>query len=136
MNLVDTSGWVEYFFDGPNAAHFAVPIEEPSSCVVSVICLYEVFKKVRQTGDEAGALRAVAQMKEGRVVPVSEEIALSAAVISVRHGLPMADSLIYAAAQIEKARVWTQDEHFRDLPDVSFVPAKMAHSGRRAKKRS
>lgn len=135
MNLVDTSGWLEYFFGGPNASYFSAPIEEPENLIVSAICLYEVFKKVNQVADEAHALRAVAQMKQGRVIPVTEEIAFKAALISIKHALPMADSLIYATGQIERAVVWTQDKDFRGLPEVNFKRARTKAASRRTKGR-
>ena len=124
MNLVDTSAWIEYFFGGPNAGHFAAPIEDMEHLLVSVVCLYEVFKKVSLVADEARAFRAVAQMKQGRVVPLNEEIALGAATISLRHGLPMADSFIYATAQSEGAVVWTQDSDFKGLVGVDYREAR------------
>ncbi len=120
MNLVDTSGWIEYFFLGKNASFFSAPIEKTEELIVPVICIYEVFKKVNQAADEARALMAIAQMKQGRVIPVSEEIALKAALISIKHSLAMADSLIYAIGQNEKTLIWTQDVDFKDLPGVKF----------------
>jgi len=124
VNLVDTSAWIEYFFDGGNAAYFAVAIEDTEHLLVPVVCLYEVFKKVNLVADEARAFRAVAQMKQGRVVELSEELALRAAAVSLRHKLPMADSFIYATAQAEGAVVWTQDSDFRDLVDVNYREAR------------
>lgn len=121
MNLVDTSGWIEYFFGGPNAAFFAAPIEDVENLVVPVICLYEVFKKVNIVADEARGLQAVAQMKQGKIVDVTEDVALSGALISLKHELPMADSLIYATAQAYDAVVWTQDAHFRSLAGVKYT---------------
>ncbi len=59
-------------------------------------------------------------MKQGRVVDVTEDIALSAALISLQHKLPMADSLIYATAKAHEATVWTQDEHFQDFEGVGY----------------
>ena len=120
MNLVDTSAWIEYFFAGPNASHFAKPIEQTDDLIVSVICLYEVFKKINVVADEARALRAIAQMKHGRVIDVTEDVALSAALISIQHKLPMADSLIYATAKTRGAMVWTQDADFEHLPNVNY----------------
>ena len=122
MNLVDTSGWIAYFFGGPNAAFFSPAIENTRKLVVSTVCMYEVFKKVCAAAGEKQALETVAQMKQGRVVPVSEEIALRAAQLSLRHRIPMADSIIYATALREKATVWTQDEDFKNLPNVRFKP--------------
>jgi predicted nucleic acid-binding protein len=120
MNLVDTSAWIEYFFSGPNASHFAKPIEQTDDLIISVICLYEVFRKINMVADEARALRSVAQMKHGRVVDVTEDVALSAALISIQHKLPMADSLIYATAKTHGATVWTQDADFKHLPNVNY----------------
>ena len=120
MNLVDTSGWIEYFFGGPNASYFAPPIEDTEQLLVPVVCLYEVFKKVSSVADNARALRCVAQMKQGQVVVLGEEIALCAAAISLKHKLPMADSFIYATAQLAGAAVWTQDTDFSGLPGVNY----------------
>lgn len=123
MNLVDTSGWIEYFFGGPNARFFSVPVEATSDLIVPVICLFEVFKKVNLAADEARALQAVAHMNQGTVVDLTESIALSAALLSIRHKLPMVDSTILAIARTYDALVWTQDSHFSDLPGVKFIEA-------------
>jgi predicted nucleic acid-binding protein len=123
MNIVDTSGWIEYFFDGPNASYFSVPIEDTSNLVVPVICLYEVFKKVILAADQSKALQTVAQMKQGRVIKLDEEIALNAALVSLQNRLPMADSIIYATGMLEKAIIWTQDIDFNGLPGVNYKEA-------------
>ncbi len=136
MNLVDTSGWIEYFFGGSNAAYFTLPIETVGDLIVPVICLYEVFKKVNLVADEARALQAVAQMKQGHVVDVTEDIALSAALISLNEKLPMADSLIYATARTHRATLWTQDDHFSSLPNVNYKKARTKDSRRRSKRRT
>jgi predicted nucleic acid-binding protein len=120
MNVVDTSGWVEFLFEGHNAGVFAPLIEDVDNLVVPVICLYEVFKKVNAVADEAKALQAIGQMKQGRVTDVSEPIALRAALISLKHRLPMADSLILSTAWSEQATLWTQDKHFSGLPGVEY----------------
>jgi predicted nucleic acid-binding protein len=120
MNVVDTSGWIEFFFGGKNAGCFAPQIEDTERLIVPVICLYEVFKKVNLVADEAKALLAVAQMKQGRIVEVTEAIALQAALISIRYRLPMADSIILSTVWAEQATLWTQDEHFKGLPGVEY----------------
>jgi predicted nucleic acid-binding protein len=124
MNLVDTSGWIEYFFGGSNASFFAEPIEDTDELVVPGVCLYEVFKKINQDVDEARALQAVAQMKQGQVMEVTEEIALRAALISLRYKLPMAESFVYATGQMEGAVIWTQDSDFKNLPGVRYKQAR------------
>ncbi len=120
MNVVDSSAWLEYFVDGPNADFFSEPIEDIKNLVVPTISLYEVFKKVLAETGEAEAFRALAQMKMGRVVDLDEEIALSAARISIENRMPMADSIIMATARFHKAILWTQDEHFREMSGVKF----------------
>ena len=120
MNLVDTSGWLEYFADTPSAKHFAKAIESTSTLIVPTIVLYEVFKKVRTQLGEDKAFVAVAQLKLGTVTAVDEAVALLAAKLSSDHKLPMADALIYATAQLRGATVYTQDAHFRELPGVKY----------------
>ena len=129
MDIVDSSGWIEYFFAGSNGTFFSPPIEDTDNLVVPVICLYEVFKKVNAVADEARALQIIAQMKQGRVVDVTEEVALKASLISLKHKLPMADSLILSTAFALDATLWTQDEHFKHLQNVNFIEARTKPSG-------
>ena len=120
MNLVDTSGWLEYMFEGPNATLFAPPIEDTANLVVPVICLYEVFKKVLQVADESRALKAIGHMKLGHTIELTEDLALNAALLSIRHTIPMADAFIYATTLQHSATLWTQDSHFQYLPHVEY----------------
>ena len=122
MNVVDSSAWLEFFADGPNAAEFADPLGERDSLIVPTITIYEVFKVVcRQRGEDA-ALQAAALMQQGRVVELTPSLAMVAARTSLELGLPMADSIILATARLHDALLWTQDEHFRDLPGVRYFP--------------
>ena len=135
MNVVDTSGWMEFLFEGNNAGVFAPLIEDVDNLLVPVICLYEVFKKVNAIADEPKALQAVGQMKQGRVIEVTEAIALRASLISLKHRLPMADSLILSTTWSEQATLWTQDEHFVGLPGVEYKAARTRAPGARGKPR-
>jgi len=120
MNIVDTSAWLEYFTDSPNAKHFAPVIEDTKHLAVPVICLYEVFKKTLQERGEHDALQAVGLMNQGLVIPLDAPLALIAAQISAELKLPMADSIVLATARSVNGIVWTQDADFKDLPGVKF----------------
>jgi predicted nucleic acid-binding protein len=120
MNTVDSSAWLEYFADGPNAAFFAPPIERTAELVVPSLTLYEVFKRILQQRDEGDALRAVAIMQQGTVVDLDSSLAVAAARLSVDTRLPMADSIILATARRYQATLWTQDADFDGLPGVRY----------------
>lgn len=124
MNLVDSAGWIEFFFGASNAAFFEPAIKKTSDLIVPVICLYEVFKKTCLVADERMAMELIAQMKLGQIVDIDQKIALSAASLSMARKLPMADSLIYATAREYGAELWTQDDHFKNLPNVHYIDAK------------
>jgi toxin FitB len=94
MNVVDSSGLLEYFADDSNADFFAPAIEAVSELVVPSLSFYEVFKRVLQQKTEDEALRAVAVMMQGSVVNLTPSISLTAALLSVKHHLPMADSIM------------------------------------------
>ncbi len=121
-NTVDSSAWVEYFIDGPNATFFSAAIENIASLVVPSISLHEVFKKTLQNQSEGHALRAVAQMKQGLVRDLDEEVALNAARLSFQLNLPMVESIVLATARANNARLWTQDECFRGIDGVNYKP--------------
>lgn len=122
MNVVDSSGWLEYFGNGPNAGFFAKVIERTPALVVPTVSVYEVFKRVLQQRGEGDALQAVAVMQQGLVAELSGTMALSAARISVDLGLPMADSIMLATARAYDATLWTQDADFEGVPGVNYVP--------------
>lgn len=118
MNVVDSSGWLEYFADGPNAEAFSKPLSDRSSLVVPTITVYEVFKVVlRQRGEDA-AFQAAALMQQGKVVELSPSLAMLAAKTSLDLSLPMADSIILETARQHQAILWTQDEDFSGIESV------------------
>jgi predicted nucleic acid-binding protein len=121
MNVVDSSGWLEYFADGPNAQFFAKAIESTDELVVPAVSLYEVFKRVIQQRGDGDALQAVAVMRQGQVVELSGSLALAAARLSIDLGLPMADSIMLATARAWDAILWTQDSDFKSVPGVRYV---------------
>lgn len=122
MNVVDSSAWLEYFADGPNASFFARAIEDTGKLVVPTLSLYEVFKRILQQRSEGEALRAIAVMQQGTVVELDARIALSAARTSLDLKLPLADSVMLATARAFEATFWTQDEHFRGITGVRYRP--------------
>ncbi len=122
MNIVDSSGWLEYYSGGPNAEYFLPPLQEPSALIVPTITIYEVFKVVlRETGENA-ALQAIAAMQQGTVVDLTASIALNAARLSMQNNLPMADSIILETAISYDCIIWTQDSDFENLQQVRFFP--------------
>ena len=120
MNVVDSSAWLEYFGDGPNAGEFADAIADTERLVVPSITLFEVFKRIRLQRDLGAALYAVAQMQRVRVVDLDANLAVAAAELSAESGLPMADSIILATARFEDATLWTQDADFEGLEHVEY----------------
>ncbi|MBK8550000.1 MAG: type II toxin-antitoxin system VapC family toxin [Ignavibacteria bacterium] len=120
MNLVDSSGWLEYFTDGKNSKLFAPAIEDNDNLIVSSINLYEVYKKVMTQRSENDAKDAAGLMMQAKIIEVNASIAVKAARLSCKMNIPMADSIIYITAQVSNAIVWTQDYDFKDLEGVKF----------------
>ncbi|MBV8341188.1 MAG: type II toxin-antitoxin system VapC family toxin [Gammaproteobacteria bacterium] len=120
MNVVDSSGWLEYFADGPNAGQFARPIEATRALLVPTLSLFEVFRRIAQQRGEDAALRAVAVMEQGKVVDLDRATALAAARLSIELRLAMADSIMLATAQRNGATFWTQDADFAQLSGTRY----------------
>jgi toxin FitB len=121
MNIVDSSGWVEYFSNGKNAEFFIPPIQDVENLLVPTICIYEVFKRILMDLGEENALQAVGIMSYGRAVELDRKIAIDAAQISLELKLAMADSIILATARANAATLWTKDAHFKDIEGVNYI---------------
>ena len=124
MNVVDSSGWVEYLIDGPNADLFEMPILDGEHLITPTICIYEVCKRVLVQFGEERAMNAIGSMFEGMVVDLNREIAMEAAILSVELKLAMADSIILATARAYDATLWTLDAHFKDIEGVRYIEKK------------
>lgn len=122
MNVVDSSGWLEFFADGVNAEQFSQPLSDLEQLIVPSISVFEVFRVVcRQRGEEQ-ALQAAALMQHGKIVELSSSLALYAAKLSIELKLPMADSIILATARLHEATLWTQDTDFEGIDGVRYFP--------------
>ena len=115
---LDSSCWVEYLRDTPRAELFASAAENPEQLIVPIVTIYEVTKKLHREISPKVAAYAEALMCRGRVIDL--DLALCRSAISM--ALPLADSLIYATAQLHGATLWTQDAHFEGLADVNYFP--------------
>ena len=102
LTVVDSSGWVEYLGDGPQAEAFGVYLEREDSLVVPAIVIYEVVKKLKLTSSETVVDRFLSQAFRGRQMELDSFIAIAAAQISIRHRLAMADAIIYASCGIRR----------------------------------
>lgn len=120
MNVVDSSGWLEYFGNKPGASFFAPAITNTDELIVPTISLFEVFKRVYLERGERAALEAAAVMMRGKVVDLDAQVALNAAHLSAEMRIPLADSVILATARMYKATLWTQDADFKDIEGVQY----------------
>jgi toxin FitB len=121
MVIVDSSGWIEYFTDGPLASAYARHLKDLSSLATPTIVLYEVYKKIKRERTEEDALSAAAVISRTTIVPLTESIALLAADLNLKYTLPMADAMVYATAVDNQCSLITSDGHFKDLAGVTFI---------------
>jgi len=121
MNVVDSSGWLEFFADGPNADFFAPAIQDTKQLIVPTLSIFEVFKRILQQREEGDALQAIALMQQGTVVELTSSLALEAAKLSLEEKLPFADSIILATSRAYNAILWTQDSDFENISGVKYV---------------
>lgn len=118
---MDSSAWLEYFADGPNAPFFAPAIEDQRNLAVPSICVAEVFRRMLQQADLEAAMRATAGMqRQGTVIELDASLARDAGRVGFEMKLPMADSIVYATALALDGSLWTQDSDFEHLPRVHY----------------
>jgi predicted nucleic acid-binding protein len=120
--VVDSSGWIELFTDGPQAERFLAVLQAEEALVIPAITILEVFKWILREHSEAQAIQAVAVMQRGLVVDLDTQLAIAAAQLSHALRLPMAGSIILATARCHQARLYTMDADFQGLSDVELIP--------------
>jgi len=121
MNVVDSSGWLEFFADGPNAEFFSSAIQDTKKLIVPTLSIFEVFKGILQQRKEGEALQATALMQQGSVVELTSSLALEAAKLSLEEKLPLAASVMLATSRAYGATLWTQDSDFEGMSGVKYV---------------
>lgn len=121
MVIVDSSGWIEFFTDGPHVKDYARYLKDASALSTPAIILYEVYKKIKRERTEEEALSAISIITRTKIIPLTESIALLAADLSLKHSLPMADAIVYATALEHDCAVVTGDDHFKGLEKAIIV---------------
>ncbi len=121
MNIVDSSGWIEYFKGGGNAKKFRELIIDVENLVVPTISIYEVYKKFLSEFDESEAIKVTAQMRKGKVLDLNEYLSIWAAKLSKDFKIPMADSIILASSYATNATLYTMDSDFKGIAGVKYI---------------
>jgi predicted nucleic acid-binding protein len=121
VNVVDSSGWLEYLAEGPNADFFAPSLVEVEALLVPTIAILEVGKVVHRQRDEQAAIQTMALMEQGTVIQLDAQLARSAVALAMTYRLPLADSIILATARAFNAVIWTQDSDFKGIPGVQYI---------------
>ena len=122
MTVIDSSGWIEFFTDGPLGNEYAKRLRNLAGIITPVIVLYEVYKRLKRDLSEDDAIVAVSAMQRTRIVPIDQELALTAADLSLEHSLAMADAIVLATARRFRAELVTSDRDFEGLPNVAYLP--------------
>ena len=120
MNVVDSSGWIEYFLDTANADNFAAAVEQTDQLIVPALSFFEVHRFLSRTVNAFQRETCLDIMRRGKVVEVTVQRAIAASVAAQKHRLAMADAMMYSIACEFNATLWTQDVDYKDLPGVSF----------------
>lgn len=121
-DILDSSAWIECLEEGPNTIHFGPILLKLPHVIVPTIIITEVRKVTLRERNRIAADQVTQSMRSGIIVPIDEEIAVAAADLHILHKLPLADSLIYAITLARDATLWTQDDDFKDLPNVRYFP--------------
>ncbi|OYT91381.1 MAG: VapC toxin family PIN domain ribonuclease [Burkholderiales bacterium PBB3] len=120
MNVVDSSGWIEYLQDTPRADLFAKAIEDRSALLVPTIALFEVHRVLSRKVPAEAVQACLNVMRLGRVLDMTDARAVAAADVAQRHRLAMGDAMMYSLAQEHQAIFWTQDVDYQGLPGVNY----------------
>jgi predicted nucleic acid-binding protein len=121
--IIDTSGWIEYFSGGKKAKAYRKHITSGKDILTPTLILYEIYKKIRLLQSQFDSVFAITQIQNfsSEIVPLDESLALKAADISILKKLSMADSIIYATTLKCEATLVTSDHHFEGMEQITLI---------------
>ncbi|MDB5891132.1 MAG: hypothetical protein JWP47_1963 [Polaromonas sp.] len=120
MNVVDSSGWIEFFQAGVNGPLFKPVIEQRDQLLVPTIALFEVHKVLSRKLPADLVERCLDVMRLGKVLDLTDRRAVAASKVSSQHRLALADAAMYSMAQEFGATFWTQDVDYDGLDSVRY----------------
>lgn len=120
MNVVDSSGWIEFFKAGPNGPIFKPVIEDRAHLLVPTISLFEVHRVLSRALPAEIVASCLDVMRRGRVLDLTDRRAIAASEAAARHGLALADAAIYSMTLEHGATLWTQDVDYQGLSGVKY----------------
>lgn len=120
MNIVDSSGWIEFFTAGTNGLVFKAVIEQRDKLLVPTINIFEVHKVLSRKLPAGAVQSCLDVMRQGRVLDLTDKRAVAAAEIATKHKLAMADAAIYSMAREFDGTLWTQDVDYNGLAGVRY----------------
>ena len=121
MNIVDASGWIEFFLAGRNGPVFRPIIEDEANLLVTSISVYEVHRVLSRKLPDELRDTCVMLMRRLPIIDLTDVRAIAAANVSIEHKLAMADAAMYAMAMEHQAVLWTQDADYQGLSGVQYV---------------
>jgi len=119
-HLIDTCGWIEWLTNGVLADNYEPYLINIDTIIVPTSVQYELYKWAYRVKGKQSALQAIALTEQGIVIALNTSIALSAAELAGQYKLSFADAIIYATAQYKSSKLITSDDHFINLPEVTY----------------
>ena len=120
MNVVDSSGWIEYFIDTAQAENFSNAIEQTALLIVPTLSFFEVHRFLSRNTDSQRRIECLEVMRRGTLVELTAARAIAASETAQQHRLAMADAIMYSIAREFNATFWTQDIDYQGLPGVNY----------------
>ena len=115
--FVDSSVWLAYFLSSDEKAREL--IEREGILYTSVLSLFEIRRKLLKINIDDARIFMILDFvrKRSLFISVTEEICINAAL----QKLPAVDAIIYVSAMQIKSKLFTYDNDFRGLDNVTIV---------------
>ena len=120
--FLDSSIWIDHFTNQRKESTDLI-LQDEHLLLTSILSLYEVKKRLLKLGIPKSLIKENLRYicKQSFIFTINKRLLYKAVDLSLNHHLATVDSIIYTSALTTKSHLYSSDNDFRGLNEVTLI---------------
>jgi len=119
--LVDSWAWIEYFKGSEAGKKAKEVIEGREQLLLATINAAEIYRFLLQNKSEDAEKLIKFVLSSSFIIPLETDLALRSAKLKHNLKIRLADAIVIATAEENKAQILTGDDDFKNMKNVIYI---------------